>query len=280
MKLAGRLSQTTLNVYGRIWYRIDRSGVTAAEWFEQQLVQSAARAAKDKDKAMAVRTATVFRAAVDRYIVEIEHGDPKLLFPEDDPKGLRDPVDRLHLDDLSLAAFNTAVEKEIEPYRTILLLLPITGLRIHEICELKPEKVGERAVSVVGKGNATRRVPLSAKAQALLNEYTSRFPYFTNEDGIHRVFALFTFEDGQDRAEPKECNPRDVWRAISRIRNAVPLLKTLAIHQTRHTTATKMLKNGANLKLIQDTLGHKSLRTLERYLHSTEDEIREQLEKL
>lgn len=276
--MAGRLGPGTLKTYGRIARRIEASGLNATAWLEQELAKSAARAQKAKGKATAASTLLVLRAAASAYIDVVEKGNGKeATSPFRNVHGLRQEEERQGLPDDVLAMFVEHAKREMEPYATILQLLPLTGLRIHEICELPVDHV-DRArgiLRVLGKRNKPREVALSARAQVLLYGYLNEHP-----DHDDRVFLLHHYEDGMDREEPKLCHPRDVWRAMTRMRKACPALGHVVIHQTRHTTATRLLQRGVSLKHIQDILGHEGLDTLQRYLKTTVEEQRSALDRL
>jgi site-specific recombinase XerD len=143
----------------------------------------------------------------------------------------------------------------------LLELLYGSGLRVAELCGLG---LGDfdlkgRSVTVWGKGGKQRRVPMSFAAAEALKGYVS-----SGRDGLAEASSptgsLFLNRRG------REMTPRDVRRVLDR-RSPVPTHP----HALRHTYATHLLDGGADLRVVQELLGHASLRTTEIYTHvSTE----------
>jgi site-specific recombinase XerD len=154
----------------------------------------------------------------------------------------------------------------------LLELLYGSGLRVAEACgiDMKDLDLSARAVTVWGKGSKQRRVPLSQPSVEALSGYLSLGRRrFLLPDGPEAsaapvpagaVEALFL--NGRHR----RMTPRDVRRVLDR-RSPVPTHP----HALRHTYATHLLDGGADLRVVQELLGHASLRTTEVYTHvSTE----------
>jgi site-specific recombinase XerD len=143
----------------------------------------------------------------------------------------------------------------------LLELLYGSGLRVAELCGLGPSDVDlkARSVTVWGKGAKQRRVPMSfAAAEALERYLTSGRKELA--EASSPTGSLFLNQRG------REMTPRDVRRVLDR-RSPVPTHP----HALRHTYATHLLDGGADLRVVQELLGHASLRTTEIYTHvSTE----------
>lgn len=144
----------------------------------------------------------------------------------------------------------------------LLELLYGSGLRVGELCGLGlgDVDVPGRAVTVWGKGNKQRRVPMSRAGTEAVADYLAggRRALIGPEAGPQR--AVFINRRG------RAMTPRDVRRVLDR-RSGVPTHP----HALRHSYATHLLDGGADLRVVQELLGHASLRTTEIYTHvSTE----------
>ena len=143
----------------------------------------------------------------------------------------------------------------------ILELLYGSGLRVAELCGLSVRDLdlSGRSVTVWGKGGRQRRVPMSKPAVAALERFLEDGrALLPGADSAGRV--LFVNRTGS------RITPRDVRRIVDR-RSPVPTHP----HALRHSYATHLLDGGADLRVVQELLGHSSLRTTEIYTHvSTE----------
>ena len=219
---------------------------------------------------MLKRTLSVLRSAA-AYYMEQRDGTHRSVATTKLPMTRAQPDGHLReeLDDEQLAAFYAVVDREEEPYRTMLLLLPRTGLRIGEMCSLTPERYdrGARELRITGKRGRTRRVPLSSTARNILNRYLDQL-----KPGEPWLFWTPT---------GRQVKPRDVRRVTFRLASEnEEKLYALCPHRCRHTTATQLLDRGVNIKLIQDILGHRSVRSLDPYLHTKSRQRRAALKSL
>ncbi len=143
----------------------------------------------------------------------------------------------------------------------MLELLYGSGLRVAELCGLEVGDVdlSRASVTVWGKGSKQRRMPLSAPSVEALERYLKqgRGELLVPEKQTAAMFV---------NARGNQVTPRDVRRVVDR-RSPVPTHP----HALRHTFATHLLDGGADLRVVQELLGHSSLRTTEVYTHvSTE----------
>lgn len=145
----------------------------------------------------------------------------------------------------------------------VLEVLYGSGVRVGELCGLRVDSLdlSGGAVSVWGKGSKERRVPLSAPAVGALRAWLGvRHEVVAPEAGA----ALFGNERGH------ALTPRDVRRIIDR-RSPRPTHP----HALRHTFATHLLDGGADLRAVQDLLGHADVATTQRYTHVSNHRLRE-----
>ena len=135
----------------------------------------------------------------------------------------------------------------------VLELLYGSGLRVSELCGLRPGDVDLRAgtVTVWGKGSKQRQVPITPPAADALRALAA-----TGD-------AVFV------NARGKRLTPRDVRRIIDR-----RALSPTHPHALRHTFATHLLDGGADLRVVQELLGHADLATTQRYTHVSRERLR------
>jgi integrase/recombinase XerC len=154
--------------------------------------------------------------------------------------------------------------------QAILELLYASGLRVSELCGLDLEDVDRagRTVRVRGKGNRERVVPFGKHAEHALGRYLERRPAFGCE-GDRDGQALFLNRFGG------RLRPRAVQRLVQKHLAAAGVPRGATPHTLRHAFATHLLGGGADLRGIQELLGHASLSTTQRYTHVTVDHLME-----
>jgi integrase/recombinase XerC len=144
--------------------------------------------------------------------------------------------------------------------RAILELLYGSGLRVAEVCGLTTERIDldRRRVVVLGKGSKERDLPLTEPATDAVGEYLERARSWFEPEG--RSEAFFNL-----RKIP--IKPRDVRTMVERYRRKVLPDRQLSPHTLRHSFATHLLEGGADIRSVQELLGHASLGTTQRYTH-------------
>lgn len=141
--------------------------------------------------------------------------------------------------------------------KIILELLYGCALRVSELCNLKYKDVDFEGstVRILGKGNKLRIVPLGSKSLVLLNSYLNEFPVKSQNEYLIRT----------DKDE--KIYPRLVYRIVNRNLSKVTDVKNKSPHTLRHSAATHMLDNGADLRVVKEILGHENLSTTQIYTH-------------
>lgn len=144
----------------------------------------------------------------------------------------------------------------------VLEVLYGSGVRVSELCGLDPASIDLRtgAATVWGKGGKERRVPLSDPAIDALRAWLAVRDAVGPEDGSEALFV------NQRR---RRLTPRDVRRLIDR-RASRPTHP----HALRHSFATHLLDGGADLRVVQELLGHADVGTTQRYTHVSKDRLR------
>ena len=155
----------------------------------------------------------------------------------------------------------------------ILELLYATGMRVSELCGLDLDDLdADRSlVRVFGKGRKERTIPVGRPAWRALDSWItdSRAQLLTTESGA----VLFVGERG------RRINPRVVRRIVHRALRVVEGAPDLGPHGLRHAMATHLLEGGADLRSVQELLGHASLATTQIYTHVSDDRLRNAFEQ-
>lgn len=157
--------------------------------------------------------------------------------------------------------------------RAILELLYATGMRVGELVALKIGDInfGANYIIVFGKGSKERIVFFGQKAAESLDEYLIKSrPHLVKN---FECDSLFLNKNGTQLSD------RSVRRIIDKYVKAAALSSNISPHTFRHTFATHMLNNGADLKTVQELLGHSSLSTTQIYTHVTKERLKEVYEK-
>jgi integrase/recombinase XerC len=148
--------------------------------------------------------------------------------------------------------------------RAILELLYSSGLRVGEVESLNVDdlNVREAMVKVMGKGRKERMVPVGAKAIEALKYYLIERALFKRQKGRQgEEAALFLNKNG------KRLTNRQIRRIVVKYARLMGMEGQIGPHTLRHTFATHLLLGGADLRVIQELLGHASLSTTQKYTH-------------
>ncbi len=154
--------------------------------------------------------------------------------------------------------------------KAILELLFSTGLRISELCSLSIDDIDltREEFSVRGKGDKIRVVFLSDTAKAALKEYLK-----SRKDLDDAMFVRYgrKANDGGDL----RISPRAVQRLLKKYAAEAGITRKVTPHVIRHSFATDLLSNGADLRSVQALLGHANIGTTQVYTHVTDKHLRE-----
>ncbi len=257
--------------YLRIANRIHDSGLSGAEWLEQEARVPDPRAG---ERGTAKKTVGVFRAAVAYYEVW-KHPTKKLKRRE------------VSVTLLSANAFRRGEEREAaaeedvvtlmgeaaaeEPLFTILHVLAETGARIAEVCgmQLKDIDWDRKEIRFYGKRGKTRTTPVTLQVLSCLKNYIETVRAPAAPPGEHLFYGkrwetpIWTTGLNRDLREYKKPDGSGYFTP----------------HQLRHLAATEMVQAGESLPVVRDLLGHESIGTLNTYLKSDKAEQRRAIEK-
>jgi len=157
--------------------------------------------------------------------------------------------------------------------KAILELLYATGMRVGELVSLKTSDInfGANYIIVFGKGSKERIVFFGRKASESLEMYMRKSrPHLVKDFDCD---SLFLNKNGTRLSD------RSVRRILDKYVKTAALSSNISPHTLRHTFATHMLNNGADLKTVQELLGHSSLSTTQIYTHVTKERLKEVYEK-
>lgn len=157
--------------------------------------------------------------------------------------------------------------------KAILEVLFSTGLRVSELTKLNKDKIDleRREFGIIGKGGRARVVFLSTRAGEWLKKYID-----AREDHFKPVFIRH--KGKMDPATPDEkmrLTPRSVQRMIKKYVRKIKLPVDATPHVLRHSFATDLLMAGADIRSVQEMLGHKNISTTQIYTHVTNKQLRD-----
>lgn len=148
--------------------------------------------------------------------------------------------------------------------KAVLELLYATGMRVSELCGLRINDLSDTFVKVRGKGKKERIIPVGKKAIEAVDRYLLQFRGEVREENGPLFVSL--------RGKPLD--RITVWNRVKTYAKSAGIVKSISPHTLRHSFATHLLENGADLRLIQDMLGHEDIGTTDRYTHVTGNRLK------
>lgn len=155
--------------------------------------------------------------------------------------------------------------------KAILETLFSTGLRVSELAGLEKDMVNSEheELTVRGKGDKPRLVFLSNQARFWLKEYLAK----RRDMDPHLFVSHDRAANGRD--DEGGLTPRSIQRIVEKHARRAGITKRITPHTMRHTFATDLLKNGADIRSVQTMLGHSSITTTQIYTHITDEHLRQ-----
>ncbi len=170
-----------------------------------------------------------------------------------------------------LSAYAEADSLAVHPelVKVIFELLYGCAIRVSELCRINMEDIdlSGKTLKVFGKGNKTRIVPIGTKSIPVIKDY------LVLRGSIKGKEPLIVTEAGE------RIYPRSVHRIINRYLSIVSDVKKKSPHILRHSAATHMLDNGADLNAVKDILGHENLSTTQIYTHVSIERLKSTYKK-
>ena len=155
--------------------------------------------------------------------------------------------------------------------KTILELLYSSGIRISELVNIKTSNYDseECLIRIMGKGSKERIVPLGDYAVNIMNDYMNNYRPLINKKHTDYVFV-------NNRGD--KISRQFIFKVIKKEALKKGIKKDISPHTLRHTFATHLLKNGADLRIIQELLGHENISTTQIYTHVTNNKLKSDYE--
>ena len=148
----------------------------------------------------------------------------------------------------------------------ILELLYVSGIRVSELVNIKLNDIEEsqRRIKILGKGNKERYVLYGSRCSELLKKYISVRSDFLKYPNDYLILSK----------TGRKINTREIRNIINRIKVKAGVSISISPHTFRHTFATHMLNEGADIRAVQELLGHENLSTTTIYTHLTNEKLR------
>lgn len=172
----------------------------------------------------------------------------------------------------SILEIYNEIKKSDENHELIIGIFEILygcAIRVSELCNLNLSDLDldRKTLTVLGKGNKMRVVPIGGKSVPVLNSY------LLTRDILDFKAPLFVTEKNQ------RIYPRYVHRLVSKYLGKVTEIKKKSPHILRHSAATHMLDNGADLRAVKEILGHENLSTTQIYTHISVERLKSTYKK-
>lgn len=193
--------------------------------------------------------------------------------------GIKSPKLGIHLPTyLTIDEVNKLLDIEVTDAfssrnKAILELMYATGLRISEVISLEFKNVdyGECIIRVMGKGSKERIVPVNDYAIKYLKEYIDNY----RPELVKNEINNYIFLNNHGRMLTRQ----GIFKMIKNYAALKNIKKTIGPHTLRHTFATHLLENGADLRVIQELLGHSDISTTQIYTHLTKEALHNEYKK-
>jgi len=238
------------------------------------------RSTNKKGESLSVKTQNYYLIAVRALLKYLIKLDVEVMVPEkiELAKTEERVVDFLNRDELE--RLFSAVDPSARTGkrdRAILECLYSTGLRVSELCRLNIAQVDlqHKEFGIQGKGKKIRIVFLSDRAVEYIREYLAQ-----RSDNYSPLFISASNRSAKvidltNNGESFRLSRDTVERVVQKYRINAGIIKHVTPHTLRHTFATELLKNGADIRSVQEMLGHSSITTTQIYTHVTHSKLRD-----
>jgi integrase/recombinase XerD len=179
--------------------------------------------------------------------------------------------DVLTFDEVNLLLDSVSDDNEMHiRNKAMLELLYATGLRVSELINLKFSDINleDCFLRIIGKGSKERLVPFGNKAKILIDIYLKRIKLCMRVDEHIFISRL-----------GKKLSRIEFWRQLKNIAKNAGINKNITPHTLRHSFASHLFKGGADIRFVQEMLGHASITTTQIYMHLDKDRIVQQHRK-
>ncbi|WP_340076559.1 site-specific tyrosine recombinase XerD [Leptobacterium sp. I13] len=252
-------------------HQIQHSPITIPDETVQQFIYVIAKEVQPRTQARIISGLRSFF----NYLVFEDYRNENPLELIESPKIGRKLPDTLSEEDIDMLIAAIDLSKpEGERNRSMLETLYGCGLRVSELVNLQLSDLffEEGFIKVTGKGNKQRFVPISSSTQKHIEHYLYQIrPHIEIEKGYEDILYL--------NRRGKKLTRAMIFTIIKRLAEKAGLQKNISPHTFRHSFATHLLQNGADLRAIQQMLGHESITTTEVYMHVDRTHLTETINK-
>lgn len=234
---------------------------------------------EEKDKTLSKKTQNYHIIALRAFLKYLQKNDIETLSAEkiELAKIPERTVEFLTREEVEMLLKQVDVSTEIGLRdRAILECLYSTGLRVSELCSLNRDQVNlkTREFAVRGKGKKMRIVFLSERAEDWISQYLKM-----REDNYEPLFISYS-PKSKDKFDLSGGASRRLQRdtieaIVAKYRRFAGIVKKVTPHTLRHSFATQLLQNGADIRSVQEMLGHSSITTTQIYTHLTNQRLKE-----
>ncbi len=225
----------------------------------------------DKEIPLSPKTQNYHLIALRSFLKYLQRIDVKSVSPEKIElikirTELPEFLEKDEVEQLLLVPTNNKKITEVRD-QAILHTLFSTGLRVSEIIKLTKENISSQReeIAITGKGGKSRIVFLSPLALDWINKYIS----------LREDIEPHLFVNHYKKNETTPLSPRSIQRIIKKLAQKAGIVKKVTPHTLRHSFATDLLINGADLRSVQSMLGHSSITTTQIYTNITDKHLKE-----
>lgn len=280
----GRSAKTAENYKLYLERFVEFSGDTTVNKISSEMIRKYRlwlnRYKNNNEDELAIITQSYHLIALRGFLTYLSKRDIPSLSPNkvELPKISRKQVTFLHFDEISrmLEAIDTGDEAGLRD-RAIIELLFSSGLRVSELANLNRDHVNttRREFMVRGKGQKDRPVFIGEVAAEHVEEYLA-----TRIDNLPPLFLSYSRNNiSSTTGDYRRLTTRSIQRIIAKYARLAGITKHVSPHTMRHSFATDLLMNGADIRSVQSMLGHSNISTTQIYTHITDTHLREVYEK-
>lgn len=280
----GRSAKTAENYHLYLDRFIEFSGDIPVEKITREMVRKYRlwlnRYKSNDGSELALITQSYHLIALRGFLAYVSNRDITSLSPEKIvlPKVARKQVTFLHYDEVErlLGQIPTSEESDLRD-RAIIELLFSSGLRVSELVNLNRDHINtkRREFMVRGKGQKDRPVFIGESAAAHVTNYLE-----SRTDSLPPLFISYSRNATETNSgDYRRLTSRSIQRILNKYARLAGITKHVSPHTLRHSYATDLLMNGADLRSVQSMLGHSNISTTQVYTHVTDEHLREVYEK-
>ena len=226
----------------------------------------------EKGETLAPITQNYHMIALRSFLKYLARRDIESLAPEKIDLSKNTAVETSYLTTEEVKRLLAAIDQKNEigiRDRAILELLFSGGLRVSELCNIDRDRINleRREFMVRGKGKKDRPIFISKEAAERLRDYLE-----LRKDTEKPLFISFS---SSNKKQISRLTPRSIQRIVEKYAKNAGITKHVSPHTLRHSFATDLLMNGADLRSVQAMLGHSNISTTQRYTHVTDPHLKE-----